>query len=177
MDNPVVSETCRAVVSAGGEALRFNFRGVGESTGTHDGGRGEVADLTAVVDSLRAERPRLPLFLAGYSFGAVVCLDLSSSDDTTMANVAGVLLLAPPVARYVGAAWSLGSLPAAVIFGEEDELTPEAELRSAVSRWGERVRIEAIAGVGHDLGTSSDPGPLRRALQSAVSALGGRHLA
>ena len=44
MDNGVVRLTVRALVAAGGEALRFNFRGVGGSDGEHDEGRGERLD-------------------------------------------------------------------------------------------------------------------------------------
>ena len=62
----------RAVRDAGWLAARPNFRGVGASQGTHDGGIGETDDLLAVVAALRAAHPGLPLALIGFSFGAFV---------------------------------------------------------------------------------------------------------
>src|SRR6218665_1636078 len=74
MDNKVVQTLARAFVQAGWTALRFNFRGVGASSGTHDEGRGELQDLLAVVQQLAPPAqdglPTQPLALAGFSFGA-----------------------------------------------------------------------------------------------------------
>jgi hypothetical protein len=68
LDNKVVQTLARAFVELGYIAWRPNFRGVGASEGTHDGGRGEVDDLLAVLAHLKAARP----VLAGFSFGAAV---------------------------------------------------------------------------------------------------------
>ena len=48
MDNKVVTTLIRAARDAGAAALRFNFRGVGESQGAYSDGIGEVEDLIAV---------------------------------------------------------------------------------------------------------------------------------
>jgi alpha/beta superfamily hydrolase len=69
MDNKVVQTLARAFVQSGWRALRFNFRGVGASAGTHDEGRGETDDFLAVVAQQAAEGP---LALAGFSFGSFV---------------------------------------------------------------------------------------------------------
>lgn len=69
MHNKVVQTMTRALVQAGWEVIRFNFRGVGASVGEHDGGRGELQDLLAVVQQVA---PQGPLALAGFSFGAFV---------------------------------------------------------------------------------------------------------
>src|ERR671939_525319 len=68
LDNKVVQTLARAFVELGYEAWRPNFRGVGESEGTHDEGRGELEDMAAIVAHLKPER----LALAGFSFGAGV---------------------------------------------------------------------------------------------------------
>ncbi len=62
MDNKVAQTLARALVLLGYETVRFNFRGVGATAGTHDEGRGESDDLLAVVAAMR--RPGLPLVLA-----------------------------------------------------------------------------------------------------------------
>lgn len=69
MDNKVVQTLARAFVQCGWRAVRFNFRGVGATAGTHDEGRGEAQDLLAVVQQCA---PEGPLALAGFSFGSFV---------------------------------------------------------------------------------------------------------
>src|SRR6187551_352591 len=69
MDNKVVQTLARAFVQAGWTALRFNFRGVGASAGSHDEGRGETEDMLALVAE---QAPEGPLALAGFSFGSFV---------------------------------------------------------------------------------------------------------
>ena len=70
MTNKVVHTIARACVEAGWRAVRFNYRGVGKSVGKYDAGRGETADLLAVVE--QAAAADRPLVLAGVSFGAFV---------------------------------------------------------------------------------------------------------
>src|SRR5262249_45714762 len=50
--------------------VRFNFRGVGRSTGTHDEGRGEIDDAAAALDCVAAQTPKVPLYASGFSFGS-----------------------------------------------------------------------------------------------------------
>jgi alpha/beta superfamily hydrolase len=69
MQNKVVQTLARAFVQCGWQAVRFNFRGVGASEGVYDEGRGEAADMLAVLDQVA---PEGPLALAGFSFGAFV---------------------------------------------------------------------------------------------------------
>ena len=121
MDNGVVMLTVRALVAAGGEALRFNFRGVGGSDGEHDEGRGERLDLSAAIAAMAARQPALPLIVAGYSFGAVTTLELATSavertrDGRAGASPAAILLIAPPVTHYPDRGWTLGVIPTVVI--------------------------------------------------------------
>ena len=74
-DNKVVQTLARTLLALGYVCWRPNFRGVGESEGTHDEGQGETEDLLAVIDAARAAEPQgksLPLILAGFSFGTLV---------------------------------------------------------------------------------------------------------
>jgi alpha/beta superfamily hydrolase len=170
MDNAVVVLAARALVAAGGESLRFNFRGVGRSGGDHDRGRGEQLDLLAAIGAIADRRPALPLVLAGYSFGAVVTLDVLSDAERAIGPV-GVLLIAPPVTHYEGAAWKLGSIPTVVVYGDRDALTPPPLLEERAARWGSEVRAAAVEGVGHDLGSFTAPAALERVLDDAVARL------
>ena len=61
-------------------AVRFNFRGVGRSTGTHDDGVGEVDDARAALDWVAKENPGVPLYGSGFSFGCRTILQLALLD-------------------------------------------------------------------------------------------------
>ena len=81
MDNRVVYRTAKAAAEAGLAALRFNFRGVGASTGSFDEGAGEQEDVRSAIDWLDTRYPRLPLALAGFSFGSWVGLQVGSRHE------------------------------------------------------------------------------------------------
>ena len=68
--NKVVHTLARALLGLGFECWRPNFRGVGQSEGTHDEGVGETADLLAILAAAQRGQESLPVVLAGYSFGA-----------------------------------------------------------------------------------------------------------
>ena len=92
MHNNVV-ETIRDVFSSGGySTLRFNFRGVGESTGNYDEGRGEKQDILSACEFVKSHGEK-NITLAGYSFGAWVCCRLLA-DKPPLIN--SVILISPP---------------------------------------------------------------------------------
>ena len=71
MANNVVLTAVRALAARGMSALRFNFRGVGRSTGTYGGGMEEADDVAAALAFLKSRTPG-PHYVVGYSFGAAV---------------------------------------------------------------------------------------------------------
>jgi hypothetical protein len=143
LTNKVVHTLARAFNDVGMPSLRFNFRGVGMSAGTHDEGRGEVQDVLAAVRYGRERWPRARLWLAGFSFGAVVAVRAS-----TAALPAGLVAIAPAVDRLDLA----GVMPAAawlVLLGDADEVvSPQRMLE-----WAHGLRpepsTEVLAGAGH----------------------------
>lgn len=72
MENKVAQTLARTFVTLGYAAARFNFRGVGESEGVHDEGRGEVDDMAVMYAHMRERYPDLPITLTGFSFGTFV---------------------------------------------------------------------------------------------------------
>ena len=73
MHNPVVVRAGEVAQGLGLATLRFNFRGVGASTGVHDEGKGEQDDVLAALDVVAARLPAgRQVGLAGYSFGSWV---------------------------------------------------------------------------------------------------------
>ena len=96
MHNKVVFRAASALNDAGLVALRINFRGVGQSTGEHDEGRGESEDVCAALDYLTEQYPEKPLTLAGFSFGSRVGLEVGIND----ARVRDLISIGTPVDKY-----------------------------------------------------------------------------
>jgi alpha/beta superfamily hydrolase len=95
MDNPVVLTVTDACARLGLATLRFNFRGVGDSRGAWDEGRGEQDDVRTALAHLRGLlAPPARLALAGYSFGAAMALAVAAGREP----LAGLALVAPPLA-------------------------------------------------------------------------------
>ncbi|KFI05476.1 alpha/beta hydrolase [Massilia sp. BSC265] len=72
MENKVAQTLARTFVTLGYATARFNFRGVGESEGVHDDGRGEVDDMDIMYRHMTEQYPDLPVALSGFSFGTFV---------------------------------------------------------------------------------------------------------
>jgi uncharacterized protein len=135
LDNKVVQTLARAFVELGYETWRPNFRGVGETEGTHDEGRGELDDLHAVVKALAPQS----LMLAGFSFGASLQARLAQrvrADGLVLVGIGITRLEAPPVPE--------GSL---VIHGENDDTVPLA----AVLDWArpQDLPVVVVPGAEH----------------------------
>lgn len=148
LDNKVVQTLARAFVQCGWTAVRFNFRGVGGSAGSHDEGRGELEDLLAVVQhAAPAGEGQAALALAGFSFGAFV---------TTHAFAR--LQAQRPIEKLVLVGTSVSRAPAApidtaahsctlVVHGEQDDTV----LLPDVMDWArpQSLPVTVVPGVGH----------------------------
>ena len=112
LDNKVVQTLARAFVELGWETWRPNFRGVGQTEGVHDEGRGELEDLAAIVAHLEPAR----LALAGFSFGAGLQVQLATRVQPEKLVIVGVA-----VTRFALPDAPKGTL---AIHGEHDETVP-----------------------------------------------------
>jgi alpha/beta superfamily hydrolase len=144
MDNKVVQTLARAFTQCGWTAVRFNFRGVGASAGTHDKGLGELDDLLAVV---RHAAPSGRLALAGFSFGAFVTSNAFAQLHTER-EVDSLVLVGVAASRF-----NVAPIPAEahaktlVIHGEQDDTVP---LMAALD-WArpQILPVTVVPGVGH----------------------------
>lgn len=118
MHTKVVYQAAKALTRIGGVVLRFNFRGVGSSTGTWDNGRGEMDDYRAAITFMAAEYPDLEMWAAGFSFGSYVATTVGADDD----RVCALIAIAPPVDRYEFASVKMSQKPKFIIHGEGDEI-------------------------------------------------------
>ena len=118
MDNKVVQTLARVFTQSGWTAVRFNFRGVGSSTGTHDAGRGELEDMLVVV---AATAPMGAICLAGFSFGAFVTTHayarLAASRDIDKLVLVGTSVTRSAAAPIAPEA----HMKTLVIHGEQDD--------------------------------------------------------
>lgn len=145
LHNPVVFHSERELNRAGLTTLRFNFRGVGSSSGTHDGGRGEREDLAAAASWIAGLSRRLPLLLVGYSFGAW-CAARHAVDEP---RVAGLIAIGMPVTHYdFGLLRGFGR-PLAAIHGTEDELADIGAVRALLAGLSPAGEVRAIDGASH----------------------------
>src|SRR5919198_372448 len=96
MHNKVVFRAASALNDAGLIILRINFRGVGQSTGEHEEGRGETEDVRVALDYLTEHYPKKPVTLAGFSFGARVGLEVGIKDE----RVCELISIGTPVDKY-----------------------------------------------------------------------------
>ena len=175
MENPVVGLAAERLVAGGAAVLRFNFRGVGQSGGTHDQGVGEVQDLLASHRYLERDYGHLPCWLVGYSFGAVIVLSAAALEDPP--RVDRLLVMAPPINNYDFGFLSELPVPVASICGARDGFTPADELQRQQASWGHLVKGLLVPEAGHDLGTGSGGGkPLQAALDEAIRALASHKL-
>ncbi|MDQ3804401.1 MAG: alpha/beta hydrolase [Acidobacteriota bacterium] len=152
MHNKVVFRTARGLGDAGLVTLRINFRGVGHSTGAHDHARGgEQEDARLALDYLVGKYPHLPVFLAGFSFGARVGLEVGTLD----ARVGYLVGVGTPVSiaerDYDFSFLAECRKPLLLVHGERDEFGDVAALRALAARVPPeaRVRVEVITGAGH----------------------------
>lgn len=122
MQNKVAHTLARSFAGAGFAALRFNFRGVGESEGRFDDGNGEVEDVLAAVRWMRTEQPDLPLWLGGFSFGAAMAVRAA-----VVAKPDGLVSIAPAVTRFAGNLNSQPECPWLILQGDQDELVDVEE--------------------------------------------------
>lgn len=152
MHNKVVFRAARALGDAGVTTLRINFRGVGLSTGEHTGARGgEQEDARLALDYLGANYPGLPLFLAGFSFGARVGLEVGTLD----ARVRYLVGVGTPVSikerDYDFSFIEECRKPLLLVQGGRDEFGSVADLRALAARLPPeaQVRVRVIPGAGH----------------------------
>lgn len=127
MLNKVVSTLQRTARDAGYVTLRFNYRGVGGSAGTHDMNLGEVDDAEAALAWLREQYPELPLTLLGFSFGGFVAAALAGRVEARGESLDRLFMVGPAVSR-------LADLPLAercrmtIIQPEQDEVIDPASV-------------------------------------------------
>jgi len=139
LDNKVVQTLARVFVELGYVSLRPNFRGVGQSEGQHDEGRGETEDLLRVSAHAGKMLGDMPLVLAGFSFGAAVQTQVARRTAPQR-----MVLVGPAVGRFASEIVPADTI---VIHGERDETVPLGR----VLEWAlpQELPIVVVPGADH----------------------------
>jgi alpha/beta superfamily hydrolase len=149
-DNKVVTTLAKAFRELGCATLRPSFRGVGGSEGEHDRGIAETDDLATVHAYARQRFGALPMFLAGFSFGAYVTTRLAKRLAET-GDPARRLVLVGTAAGFIEGDRQYQTEAVAedtvVIHGDQDETVPLAN----VLKWAEPLElpVTVIPGADH----------------------------
>ena len=145
MDNRVIYRSAKAVLRAGLIALRFNFRGVGKSSGDYDHGVGEKEDVASAIDYLEDRYPGQPLVLVGFSFGSVVGLEVGCRDPRIVAMIG----LGVPVGKYDFEYLGENRKPTLFLIGEHDEMCPRDRMDALGRGLPPTSRLIWIEGADH----------------------------
>lgn len=146
MHNKVVFKVAQALQTLNVPALRFNFRGVGHSSGIYDEGRGEMDDVRYALEFMSRRYPGTPAIIAGFSFGSYVGLRVACIDDRVIAMIG----LGVPARMFKSSEMlPLCHKPKLFIHGTADELAPYDQ----VVEWFEQVsapkRLITMDGADH----------------------------
>jgi len=147
MHTKAVYQGAKGLARIGCAVLRFNFRGVGASSGVFDHGRGEADDYRAALNFMHARYAGAPLWAAGFSFGAWIALEAGAADP----RVSALIGIAPPVTRegYSFAGTLASTKPKFLVQGDLDELCPVKDLWAFYARLKEPKEIVVIDGANH----------------------------
>jgi uncharacterized protein len=139
LDNKVVQTLAKTFAALGYAAVRFNFRGVGQSEGEFDDGIGETDDALAALAAAKLEFGELPVALAGFSFGSYVQTRVAHAITAER-----LVLIGPAVKRFPIEAVPPDTI---VIHGEEDDVVALSD----VLAWArpQQLPIVVFPGCGH----------------------------
>lgn len=144
MDNKVAQTIARSFIALGYATVRMNFRGVGESEGVHDEGRGETDDMALLLAHMQQQYPGLPVVLGGFSFGTFVQAQLQQRLIEAGTPAERLALVGTAAGK-----WAIPAVPdnTILIHGELDDTIP----LSAVFDWArpQELPVIVISGADH----------------------------
>lgn len=141
MHNKVVFRAAAGLVDAGLLTLRFNFRGVGSSTGVHTEIEGGMEDVRAALDYMSAEYPDEDLTLAGFSFGSRTGMAIGIGDP----RVARLISIGTPVDKYTDYGFLVEARkPILFVHGDSDEFGALENVEELVARVAAATDAELV---------------------------------
>jgi hypothetical protein len=137
MHNKVTFAVADAYFKLGCNVLRFNFRGVGLSAGAHDQGNGEIDDARSAVAYLRDRFPGTGCYVAGFSFGAWIALEVARRDSALIS----VCTVAPPFKYFDSSFLNHLTAPKLFLQGKADTICEAEELHKRFSSFADPKEV------------------------------------
>ncbi|WP_058443173.1 alpha/beta hydrolase [Legionella brunensis] len=144
MNNKVVTTLSRVFKELGIPSLRFNFRGVGQSSGSYDSGLGESEDMLDLVRRWQHEKENSKMFFAGFSFGSYVAYRAAAQCPHEM-----LITIAPPVHHYNYHEFQPAPYPWLIVQGDEDEVVPASVVFDFAKESASTLPVIRLADTGH----------------------------
>jgi len=144
MTNKIVHTICKTFSRMGVPSLRFNFRGVGKSDGTHDEGRGEVEDLLSLCQQMKDCWPESELWLSGFSFGSWIAVHAAAK-----AGAKQLLSIAPPISHFDFNSFVKPNCDWLVVMGEDDEVVEPELVYSWIDAQQPKPQLVRFPETGH----------------------------
>ena len=150
MNNKVVYSIYQSFVARGFSTLRFNFRGVGRSQGSYDGGEGELSDAASALDWLQMYNENAPFcWVGGFSFGSWISMQLLMRRP----EIVGFLSVAPPASDYDFSFLAPCPSSGLMLQGDNDENISSESVKKLVEKLSAQRAIEIqyrqVAGANH----------------------------
>jgi len=143
--NPIIDTLFTRLPEAGLSTIRFDFRGVNESGGIHDDGDSERLDVVAAIEMLDFVDADSPVWLVGYSFGALVALNVVDP------RVVGWIAIAPPLAAFPGRILAdTDHRPKLLLVPAHDQFSPPATTAEITTHW-QTTEMQTIESCDHFL--------------------------
>ena len=150
MNNRVVVETFSTFQKNNFSVIRINFRGVGKSDGSFDHGQGELADAATALDWIERENQDYSqCWIAGFSFGALICMQLLMRRP----EINRFITISPQPNVYDFSFLAPCPISGLIVYGKNDELVPEDSILLLKKRLSMQKNIElkfnSIVGANH----------------------------
>lgn len=150
MNNKVVYSLYQVFAARNFAVLRFNFRGVGRSQGTYDGGTGELSDAAAALDWLQTIAPNARgCWIAGFSFGAWISMQLLMRRP----EISGFISVSPPANIFDFSFLAPCPSSGLMLHGTDDDLVPPDDVRKLADKLSQQrgitVDYQTISGASH----------------------------
>ena len=145
MHNKVTFRAAKAAANSGVPALRFNFRGVGQSQGKFADGLGEREDARAALRYLGERFPNLPVSMMGFSFGSVVALAVGSA-QREVNSLAGIGV---PAGSADFEFLQQIRKPKLIVQGTQDSFGPRAKVEALFASLEEPKSLHFVEDVDH----------------------------
>lgn len=149
MRNGVVTAIWQTLASRGIAALRFNFRGTGQSKGSFNEGVGERDDVRAALEvaltteGIDVER----VGLAGYSFGAMMSVPVVLRDE----RVKCLAMISAPLSEDNWKKLDEYRRSHLAVIGENDEMAPMDLFRRQMEKESDFGKYYIVTGGDHGL--------------------------